>query len=326
MRRSLKMALVAALFFAAAMGLATAAAPAKDDAVAVVNGVAIPQSDLLRLMVNVQLDAQQDGHRLTQEEIVAWRHKILDQLIGNELLYQEAKKARLTVDPAVVRQYVAAAKSRFPSDVEFKRALAKKQLTEEILTREVERDTLVRMYLSQRFLKAATPAEAVVRKYYDDHPDKWREVRARHILVKVDPKVPASKAAARKKIDDLAARVRKGEDFANLARQYSDCPSKERGGDLGYFIKEQMVPRFSAAAFALSPGQVSGVVETEFGYHIIKVEDKRTISYDQVKAAITKEIQDQKMEELAAAHVADLRKRARIEILLTDTPPAPAKK
>jgi len=124
--------------------------------------------------------------------------------------------------------------------------------------------------------------------------------------------------AARKKIDDILARLKKGADFAAMARQNSTCPSKERGGDLDFFTRGQMVPEFSKAAFALSPGQLSGVVETNFGFHVIKAEEKRTLSYTMMKDRIREELLGEKMEELAGRHVADLRKKARISVFMDD--------
>ncbi|HVP57370.1 MAG TPA: peptidylprolyl isomerase [bacterium] len=99
-------------------------------------------------------------------------------------------------------------------------------------------------------------------------------IRASHILIAYagapDSKATRTKAEAKQLADELLVRVNKGEDFAELARTYSDCPSREDGGDLRFFPRGRMVKPFEDAAFALKPGQVSGVVETQFGYHIIK--------------------------------------------------------
>ncbi|MFH1220855.1 MAG: peptidylprolyl isomerase [Candidatus Eisenbacteria bacterium] len=98
-------------------------------------------------------------------------------------------------------------------------------------------------------------------------------IRASHILISykgvAQTEATRTKAEAQKLAQDLLARVRKGENFEELAKTYSDCPSAPGGGDLGFFRKGQMVPPFNDAAFALKPGQVSGIVETDFGYHII---------------------------------------------------------
>ena len=105
---------------------------------------------------------------------------------------------------------------------------------------------------------------------------KPEQVKASHILVKVDAGADeAKKAEARKKIQEIQQKVKAGGDFEALATENSDCPSKAKGGDLGFFERGQMVKPFEEAAFALKPGEVSGIVETQFGYHIIKVQEKK---------------------------------------------------
>ena len=117
-------------------------------------------------------------------------------------------------------------------------------------------------------------SEADARAYFDAHPDEFKmpeRVHASHILVKVDPNASdASKAESRKKLEGIKARLDGGEDFAKLAEENSDCPSSAKGGDLGFFTRGQMVAPFEEAAFALNPGDTSDVVETRFGFHLIK--------------------------------------------------------
>src|SRR5207237_2817387 len=136
-------------------------------------------------------------------------------------------------------------------------------------------------YRRTDFLAQAEVPESAITDYYELHKDdrftEPEQVRARHILVKVasDAGEPA-KAAARKKAEDLLAKVRAGGDFAALARKNSDDPgSAAQGGDLGLFGRGTMTPAFESAAFALEAGKVSDVVETPFGFHVIKVEEHR---------------------------------------------------
>jgi peptidyl-prolyl cis-trans isomerase D len=135
-------------------------------------------------------------------------------------------------------------------------------------------------YQPKDFAALATPSDEAVKTYYDAHRDDRftapEEIRARHILIKVPPDADEQqRAEARKKAEDALAKVQKGGDFAKLAQQISeDAGSASKGGDLGLFSRGKMVPAFDAAAFALEPGAVSDVVESPFGFHIIKVEDK----------------------------------------------------
>jgi peptidyl-prolyl cis-trans isomerase D len=135
-------------------------------------------------------------------------------------------------------------------------------------------------YLPKDFAALAAPSDDEIKAYYDEHRDDRftapEEVRARHILIKLPPAADEkARAAARTKAEDVLAKVKKGADFAKLAQDVSEDPGTAgKGGDLGLFSRGHMVPAFDAAAFALEPGAVSDVVETPFGFHIIKVEEK----------------------------------------------------
>lgn len=171
---------------------------------------------------------------------------------------------------------------------------------------------LARAYVSnlqKNMDKLVTDAD--VEKYYNEHKDEFEEVRASHILISTDAggggdendekdKKPLSKEEARKKAESILERVRKGEDFAKLATENSDDPgSKTKGGDLDFFAKGAMVKPFDDVAFALKPGEVSDIVETEFGYHIIKVAERKAadISDPQTRQKITQKLQQKKFEE-----------------------------
>lgn len=128
------------------------------------------------------------------------------------------------------------------------------------------------------------------------------------------------KDEARKKIDTIQEKLKSGADFATLAKDESDCPSKEKGGDLGYFGKGQMVKPFEDAALALTPGQTSGVVETQFGYHIIKLTDKKPegiMPFADVKDQLIQYLKQEKVKTELDSYIASLEKTAKIEKLIT---------
>ena len=154
-------------------------------------------------------------------------------------------------------------------------------------------------FLEQEYMIRAIGKEAVVtdeevKRFYDANEKGFlapEQVRARHILIRVPSDASGEeRKKAREKIDGVGGRIRKGEDFARLAAELSeDSNSRMNGGDLGFFTKGQMAKPFEEAAFSLKPGQVSGVVETEFGYHLIKVEEHqeaRMVTFDAVKEQI----------------------------------------
>jgi peptidyl-prolyl cis-trans isomerase C len=143
------------------------------------------------------------------------------------------------------------------------------------------------------------------------------QVKASHILIKVTPDADdAQKATARKKIEEIQQKLKNGGDFAALAKEYSEGPSGARGGDLGFFRHGQMVKPFENAAFGLEPGQVSDVVTTRFGYHLIKVTEKKpakTLAYSEVKDKIGERLKQQKIEKQAGEYIDGLKKDAKIE-------------
>ena len=156
-----------------------------------------------------------------------------------------------------------------------------------------------------------------IKAYFDENKVAYdgSEVRASHILVDTrEMKTDAELAQALEKIKKIKAEVDSGKDFAEVARQYSDCPSKDKGGDLSFFKRKgQMVEPFAAAAFALKVGQLSDPVKTPFGYHIIKVTETKKgndVTFDDVKQNIKKNM----MEEKAQVLIRQLLEKAKIDV------------
>jgi peptidyl-prolyl cis-trans isomerase C len=178
------------------------------------------------------------------------------------------------------------------------------------------RDRLLMDKLLTDEAKAAT-TEAAMRKVYEEAASQMggdEEVRARHILVE-------NEAEAKQVIDEL----KKGGDFAEIAKKKSKDPGAQDGGDLGYFTKEQMVPEFSKVAFEIEPGKISDPVKSQFGWHVIKVEDKRKRKppeFDQVKPQIETYVTRKAQADL----VAKLRESAKVERIETKSDAAPAAK
>jgi peptidyl-prolyl cis-trans isomerase C len=167
---------------------------------------------------------------------------------------------------------------------------------------------------------STTVSEQESVEFYDDNPAFFyspEQVRASHILILVAPDAgEEEKAEARSRITEIRRRIAAGEDFAELAGQFSEDGSSAKGGDLGYFRREQMVKPFADAAFSLQIGELSEVVTTQYGFHLIRVSDRReesVVPYEQVQLQIFQYLQREKVmvsiEELAA----ELRSQAEIE-------------
>jgi len=172
-------------------------------------------------------------------------------------------------------------------------------------------EAVVQPYIQDLQTKLTVPQDQV-QKYYDEHKGEFEQVRARHILISTGAvkgedgqSKPVDKEAARKKAEDLLKQVKAGKDFITLAKENTDEPQgKTNGGDLGYFSKGKMVPQFEDAAFALQPGQISDVVESPFGFHIIKIEDRRPAPMEDVKQEVEEklkvEVFKKKIDEIVA--------------------------
>lgn len=219
-----------------------------------------------------------------EEKIKEMKKEMLNQMVEEKLLRQEAKKQNIIVTKQDIQKGVDEVKKRFNPEndyKEYKEELKRQGYTEKIFENDIKEQLMVMQLIEKEIkAKATLPNEAEVQKYYDEHKKELKQdeqVRARHILIRMDEKADLkTQSAALKKIQEVQAKIKKGEDFAALAKEYSEDPgSKENGGDLGFFTKETMVPEFSKAAFALKPGQVSDVVKTSFGYHLIKVEETK---------------------------------------------------
>jgi peptidyl-prolyl cis-trans isomerase C len=166
----------------------------------------------------------------------------------------------------------------------------------------------------------AEPTEAEAREFYDSNKERFttpERVRASHILINVaDTDSDVTREQKKAKIEDIRAQLVAGGDMAALARENSDCPSKDKGGDLGFFGRGQMVKPFEDAAFALEVGEISPVVETKFGYHVIKVtekEDAGSTSFEDVKDSIIDYLADMKKQDEMNTYMTSLRDAAVIE-------------
>lgn len=297
---------------------ASAAVVPPKGAVARVNGMSIDAVELQRAK-KVLLR----GQTVSAEQQAALDKQAIDQLIAAELLYQAAAKTEPKDLDKQIEAKMAQGKARFKDEQDFKKAIKDLDMNEKDLREYTRRDLLISSFIDMNFVSKTAVTEAEARAFYDKNPDKFKReesVKASHILIGVDAKASAED---KKKGLEKAKKLRKelvgGADFAALAKGNSTCPSSQQGGDLGFFGKGQMVPAFENAAFALKPGEISDVIETQFGYHIIKLTEKKpamTTDFKDVKSKIEDFLKGQKVNEAIQKYLVDARKSAKIEILL----------
>jgi peptidyl-prolyl cis-trans isomerase C len=289
------------------------------DVVARVNGEAIGKADLQGAVAQLESRA---GRTVPPDQRDRVFRGVLDQLIAYRLLAQESTTRKIAVPDAEIESRLAELRKQFPSEQAFEEALTQQHMTSaevrDSVRRGLEINQLIDTELSSR---AAVTPEQVSQFYATNSFQQGERVRASHILVLVPEGADASaKEQARAKAADILKDVKAGKDFAELAKQYSQDPgSAPSGGDLGYFERGQMVGPFEEAAFSLMPGATSELVESRFGFHIIKVADKqaaRTIPLDEVRERIEAYLKDQNREEQMQAFVNDLRSKATVEIYI----------
>ncbi|MFZ0448805.1 MAG: peptidylprolyl isomerase [Desulfatiglandaceae bacterium] len=288
--------------------------------VAEVNGTIITRGELDREMVVVKKRFGRLGKSIAGPQLSQLEGNVLDSLIGRELLFQAAKKNGIQIGDAAIDKQLETLKKRFPDEKGFKNAMEQMHLSEQDVRRQIRQGMTIQQFVEGKFLKKISVGDKETRAYYDGHQQMFKkpeEVRASHILIKLDPKADEkTKLAARKKLEGIQKELLGGADFGKLAKKYSEGPSAAKGGDLGFFRHGQMVPPFEKVAFSLKPGEVSDIVVTRFGYHLIKVTDKKpekTLAYAEVKDKLNRFLKEQEVGKAIDAYVKDLKKVAKVK-------------
>jgi peptidyl-prolyl cis-trans isomerase C len=232
-------------------------------------------------------------------------------------------RRNITAPDSIVDSALSRWTGQFADETQRTQMLTERGLTLDQVKEKFRQDLLVQNLVKQAVMDTLKVSEADVATFYQTHPEEFEttEVHARHILKLVESGAPAdSLAAKRAEVEALLARIRAGEDFATLAAANSDDKgSATRGGDLGYFTRTRMVPEFATAAFLLAPGQVSDVVQTQYGFHIIKVEDRRnegTRALADVAPSVERYLRNQKVQEAVDRLATQLRGKAHVKMLL----------
>ncbi len=248
--------------------------------------------------------------------------KALDYLIDRLVLAKEANRRGIVADTVRLNGMLKQWNAQFKDANDRDAKLAQRNMTYDVLRESFRQDLVVGDLIRQTVSDTLKLPEERVEQFYRDHPDYFdmEEVHARHVLVKMDPGAPPeSLAAGRQLAEHVRDEARRGVDFADLAARYSDCPSKAQGGDLGFFQRARMVPAFSEAAFAMQPGQISDVVQTEFGFHVIKVEERRGEGLrpiDEVRPAIRRMLEGEAVQKAVDDWADKLRAQAKVKMML----------
>ncbi len=294
--------MIASIVLAAALIIVLIKPPfQKDDnsvAVATVNGTDITKAQLYDKLVE------------------AGGESTLQNLITTTLVDQEAKKANITVTDEDINAEIEDLKTQFGGEDALNSALAQSSMTLDDLKAQMPLQVEIRKLLEPK----VTVTDEDIKTYFNDNKatfNQEEEVQASHILV-----------ATKEEADAIVKQLKEGADFAALAQEKSsDTGSKDKGGDLGFFKKGDMVTEFSDAAFALKVGETSGAVKSDYGYHVIKVTDRKEAheyTLEEKKDEIKKTLISQKVSEMSSTWLQDLTTNAKITNTLTDEPEASA--
>lgn len=240
------------------------------------------------------------GENKTFEDLI--KENVLEKLITEEIILQEAEKENLIVSNEDVDNEINSYKQLIGGEEKFNEFLKENNMDIDYFRQGLKKEMSIEKY-KDNFISGLKIDDEEIKKVYDNNPDAYLQVRASHILVK-----------EREEAEEILNELKNGADFAKIAEEKSeDQRSAVNGGDLGYFTKGEMVPEFAEAAFSMDIGQISDIVETQYGYHIIKVTDKLD-SFEKVKENVKNDVLNEKY----AEHLQQLRDEADVEILLSN--------
>jgi peptidyl-prolyl cis-trans isomerase C len=305
---------------ATAPRLFAAETPPPQDTLALVNGMAVTKAQLDMEFKRVEKQAEMQRNPIDPDDIKQIKADLLETLINRELLYQESLKKGYVIQPAELDSEFESIKARFANQQGFKQALIDMNISEMDFKEQVKRGLSIQKLLGKELYEKLEVTEQESRSFYDNNPNffqKPEQVRASHILIKVaEDDDEEKKKAAKQKIEEVQEKIKTGGNFEELARTYSEGPSRTQGGDLGYFDRHKMVKPFSDAAFRLQPGEISPIVKTRFGYHIIKVVDRKPetkLAYEDIKPRLVESLKQKKMQDAIGQYVTEIKNGAAIE-------------
>ncbi|MEE8319592.1 MAG: peptidylprolyl isomerase [bacterium] len=296
---------------------------------AIVNGAAISMAELETAVRNVAFGMGQA--QTPMDELMGnFASRVLDQLITGELLYQEAIKGGFAASEEEIDKALTDISSQYPTAEEFQAEMKNRGYDKETLRKNIEKQFAIQQFVEEAIASKVNVTETEAREFFDQNPDNFQtpeQVRASHILIKsAESDDEKAREDARKKALDLASTARKGEtDFSQLAKEHSEGPSGPNGGDLGFFQRGRMVKPFEDAAFSMKKGEISDPVLTTFGFHVIKVterKEKSVVPFEEASERLIATIRNGRVNEQIGNKISELSSRAEVEIKLQQPNPS----
>ena len=243
----------------------------------------------------------------------------MESLINKLILFEEADKNKIQIEDGGVDTELKRIAAQFETPEKFKEQLTQMGMSEEKMREDIKQNYRIEKLLKNK-LPVITVTDEETALFYKENPENFatpEKITAAHILLSIsDNATDEIKKQKRQELEAVLEQIKGGADLAELALKYSDCPSKEQGGKLGSFSRGSMVKPFEDVAFNLKKDEVSGIVETQFGLHLIKLIDRteaQTTPLEQVKDKISLYLEAQKQNQEVAAYLATLRSTAKID-------------
>jgi peptidyl-prolyl cis-trans isomerase C len=297
-----------------------AAVNAPDAVLVVVEGNEITQADVNEELARMFPNAGDIPPAQMAQMQAQMNDRILETLIIKQLLTQEAASADIQVPQEQIDETIEKMKASLPPGTTMAQQLQSIGMTEEEFRSTLAEDLKISNLMKERLGLDQEPTEEEIQAFYAENAEMFERpesVQASHVLIKVDPADDeAAKAAKKAKAEELQKKLAEGADFAEVAKADSECPSSARGGDLGSFTRGQMVPEFEEAAFSQEIGAVGPVIETQFGYHIVKVTDKQEagkVPFEEAKELIVQRMQNEKGRTVVGEYIEELKANADIQ-------------
>ncbi len=290
---------------------------------ATVNGVEISRDEFDKKYAKMTKAFTTRNKEIPEGLAKRYKESILKQIVDKELLGQKIAASGVKVEGPELDREFDDYKKMFRTDDNFERYLKSSDISIDQIKENISHNLAVQKLLEQQGDLAVNEDE--VKKYYEENEKRYEvkeQVRASHILLKVAKDDKAADAAAKKKADEVYKEaVKKDADFAELAKKHSQGPTASRGGDLSFFTRGRMVPDFEKVAFEMKVGDISKPVKTQFGWHIIKVTERkegRQRPFDEVKESIEKLLRNKKSRKAKADLLKMLRDEAKVVTLVPD--------
>ena len=315
---------------------ATAAAPAApviehkpDDVVARVGKTEIKWNQVEPAVAAFLKQFSARGRSFPQEQLGRLQYDVLNEIVTRELVLQQVAGNEPTNLTAQVKAQIEQAKLQAGGDELYTKALADMGVTSDEYAKRVREMILIQETLKKVVDEKVKVTDDDCKKFYDGNRSKFivpEQVRASHILILCPPEATGEVRTQKlAQIQAALSLVKGGENFADVARKFSEDPgSKEQGGDLGFFERGRMVPEFETAAFGLATNQVSDVITTHYGYHVIKAIERKPAgerTYAEVKDNIETYLKNLHGQQIAQQYLKELRDKTKVEILLPEPPP-----